>query len=614
MRLKGLAVSWQSGWPRWRPRSATERSGETRAIPCLAGSGISGRPRLTTPPERWNIAPKADPTDLVRLPGVHPLVVQLLANRGIVEPSHVASFLDGPNGQAHDAYLLEGMSEAVDRIERAIADREMIAVHGDFDADGVTATAVLVETLESFGAKVTHFIPQREDGYGFNVASLGALVEQGARLVVTVDCGISSAAEVEMAREHGLDVVVTDHHRVTGPLPEAVAVVNPRRPDCRYPYKALAGVGVAFKLAQALLGSQRVVDDRTPREVERSLLDLVAIGTIADVVPLNGENRVLACRGLAELNRTARPGLRELIRTSGHTLGQIDSWDISYVLGPRLNAAGRLGDAVSSYRLLTGGLEEAPELAQTLEAANLYRQQLTEEALSRAREQVRDQLPCAKLLIVASEDYRLGIVGLVAGRLTEEYNRPTVVLGIDGAEARGSARSIAAFDLAAALTTCQEFLTRFGGHARAAGFTVPLDKLGPFRERLLALAEDQLSDRDLSPQLEIDAELSLRTASWRLHREIDKLAPFGHENPSPLFLSRGLRVLDARVVGQTAPGHLRLLLGDGYARWNAIGFGFGELAANLSEVVDIAYHLEADTYRGGESLRLRLKGIRPTLG
>ncbi len=569
---------------------------------------------MSSQPDRWVVRPAADPADLVRLPGVNPLVVQLLLNRGVVGPAQVAAFLDGPSGQIHDPYLLQDMPEAVDRIARAISDGEPIVVYGDFDADGVTSTAVLVETLEVFGARVTPFIPQREDGYGLNVPSITSLAERGAKLVITVDCGISSAAEVEAARELGIDVVVTDHHRVTGPVPEAVAVVNPRRDGCTYPYKALAGVGVAFKLAQALLGETPVVDGRTPREVERSLLDLVAIGTIADVVPLQGENRVIAARGLVELNRTARPGLRELIRTSGLTPGQIDSWDISYVLGPRLNAAGRLGDAVSAYRLLTGSLGEATQLAQVLETANLSRQQLTEEALAMAREQVKDQLPSAKLLVVASEGYRPGIVGLVAGRLTEEYNRPSIVLGIDGSEARGSARSVADFDLAAALTECQEYLTRFGGHARAAGFTVPLEKLEPLRQRLLALAEARLAERDTSPKLDVDAEIALRTVSWRLYREISRLAPFGHENPNPLFLTRGLRVLDARAVGQIAPGHLRLALYDGFSRWNAIGFGLGELAAQLPEVVDIAYQIEADTYRGGESLRLKVRGIRPSIG
>lgn len=569
---------------------------------------------MSAQPDRWVVRPAADPTDLVRLPGVHPLVVQLLVNRGIVGPAQVASFLDGPSGPTHDPYLLQGMPEAVDRIAMAIADGEPIVVYGDFDADGVTSTAVLVEALEAFGARVTPFIPQREDGYGLNVPALTALAKRGTKLVITVDCGISSAAEVEAARDLGVDVVVTDHHRVTGQFPEAVAVVNPRREDCTYPFKALAGVGVAFKLAQALLGETPIVDGRTPREVERGLLDLVAIGTIADVVPLQGENRVFACRGLAELNRTARPGLRELIRTSGLTLGQIDSWDISYVLGPRLNAAGRLGDAVSSYRLLTGSLGEASQLAQVLETANLSRQQLTEEALALARQQVKEQLPYAKLLVVASEDYRPGIVGLVAGRLTEEYNRPAIVLGIDGSEARGSARSVADFDLAAALTECQEYLTRFGGHARAAGFTVPLEKLEPLRQRLLALAEAQLAERDVSPRLDVDAEIALRTVSWRLYREIARLAPFGHENPNPLFLTRGLRVIEARVVGQTAPGHLRLSLFDGFSRWNAIGFGLGELATCLPEVVDVAYQVEADAYRGGEALRLKVRGIRPTVG
>ena len=569
---------------------------------------------MISPPRRWTVAPRLSPERLTSIPGVHPLVVQILHNRGIREASEVESFLAGPDGWTGDPYTMKGVPEAVERLIRAIEARELVAVHGDFDADGLTATALLTEAFAALGARVVPFVPQREDGYGLNVKSLEALASRGVKLTVTVDCGISSPAEVAAAHEMGMDVVVTDHHRVTGALPGAVAVVDPRQPDCQYPFKALAGVGVAYKLAQALFARQMAATGRSFGDLERSLLDLVALGTVTDVVPLLGENRVLAIRGLAVLNQTTRPGLRELIRTSGLRPGEIDSWDISYALGPRLNAAGRLGDASASYRLLVGSADQAAELALALEDANRERQQVTEEMVARARQEVLGQLPGARLLLVAGPEYPHGILGLVAGRLSEEFARPVVVLGLDGEEARGSARSIPEFDLTAALRECRDLLVRFGGHARAAGFTVLRSKLEALRRRLVELAEEALADRDLDPTLPVDAELSLRKADLGLHREVQRLAPFGYENPAPLFLTRGLRVLEARTVGQYPPGHLRLTVHDGSRRWGAIAFGYGALASDLPPFVDLAYHLELDTWGGSSALRLRIRGLRPARG
>jgi len=569
---------------------------------------------LISPPRRWTVAPRLSPERLTSIPGVHPLVVQILHNRGVREASEVESFLAGSDGWTGDPYTMKGVPEAVERLVRAIEARELVAVHGDFDADGLTATALLTEAFGVLGARVVPFVPQREDGYGLNVKSLEALASRGVKLTVTVDCGISSPAEVAAAREMGMDVVVTDHHRVTGPLPDAVAVVDPRQPDCQYPFKALAGVGVAYKLAQALFIRQTAVTGRSFGDLERSLLDLVALGTVTDVVPLLGENRVLAIRGLAVLNQTTRPGLRELIRTSGLRLGEIDSWDISYVLGPRLNAAGRLGDANASYRLLVGSADQAAELALALEDANRERQQVTEEMVARARQEVLEQLPRARLLLVAGPEYPHGILGLVAGRLAEEFARPVVVLGLDGEEARGSARSIPEFDLTAALGECRDLLVRFGGHARAAGFTVLRSNLEALRRRLVELAEEALADRDLDPTLPVDAELSLRKADLGLYREVQRLAPFGYENPAPLFLTRGLRVLEARAVGQYPPGHLRLTVHDGSRRWGAIGFGYGALASDLPQLVDLVYNLELDTWGGSSALRLRIRGLQAARG
>ena len=567
---------------------------------------------MSGPARQWTVAPRLPAERTRRFPGLHPLIVQLLDNRAVRDEREVESFLAGPNGRTGDPYLLKGIPEAVERVGRSISSRELIAVYGDFDADGVTATVLMSEAIQALGGRVLPFIPQRDEGYGLNVKALESLARRGARLVVTVDCGVSSPIEVAAAHRMGVDVIVTDHHQVTGPVPEAVAVVNPRQADCPYPFKALAGVGVAFKLAQALVAELPILGQRSPEQLESSLLDLVALGTVADVVPLLGENRVLTCRGLVELNRTARPALQELIRVAGLRPGEIDSWDISYVLGPRLNAAGRLGDATASYRLLVATAGEANRLAAALENANRERQQLTEELLERARQEVLPQMPEAKLLLVAGPEYPPGILGLVAGRLAEEHYRPAFVIGIDGAEARGSARSIAEFDVAAALVECRDLLTRFGGHARAAGFTVPLDNLPSLRRRLLALAEERLADCHLEPTLLVDAELNLRGVNWRLYQDVRRLAPFGYENPTPLFLTRGLRVLAARAVGGNPPGHLRLTLSDGVRRWPAIGFGYGALAPDLPEVVDVVYQLEPDTWTGAQALQLRIRGLQPS--
>lgn len=562
----------------------------------------------------WQVAPRLPDDRLSGFPEAHPLVVQILHNRGVREPAEVESFLAGPLGRTGDPGSLRGVPEAVERISRAIAERERIAVYGDFDVDGVTSTALMTEAITAVGGWALPFIPKREDGYGLNVGALADLARRRVKLVVTVDCGISSPVEVAAARDLGIDVVITDHHRPTERLPDAAAVVDPRQPDCPYPFKCLAGVGVAFMVAQALFERLPAADGRSSEELERSLLDLVALGTVADVVPLLGENRVLACRGLAELNRTARPGLRELVRVAGLRLGEVGSDEIGYALGPRLNAAGRLGDPADSLRLLMSGDGEAPRLALALDRLNRERQQLTEDLLARARGDALGQLPDAKVLLIAGPEYRPGIVGLVAGRLADEFYRPAFVVGVEGEQARGSGRSIAEFDLAAALTECRDLLVRFGGHPRAGGFTVVADRIDDLKARLWQIAEERLAGVDLEPKLKVDAALDLRRVDWGLHQEIQRIAPFGYENPAPVFLTAGLRVVSSRVVGQSQPGHLRLALFDGARNWNAIGFGLGGLVRSFPErsVVDVVYHLDADGWEGGKALRLRVRGIRPS--
>ncbi len=409
------------------------------------------------------------------------------------------------------------MYQAVDRLLAAVRSRESIAVYGDFDTDGVTATALLVQTLSALGAQVRPYIPSRVDeGYGLNIDALRKLYRQGVRLVVTVDCGIRSIDEVEQA-SRGLDLIVTDHHTVGDELPPAVAVINPKQPGCVYPFKLLAGVGVAYKLAQGLLLAQKRLGPPATLVAE-DLLDLVALGTVADLVPLLGENRELVRRGLNKLKNSPRPGVEALMADAGLRRGSVDATAIGFRLGPRLNAAGRIDTAMLAYDLLTSTEPlETRELAGQLGRLNQRRQELTEKTVAQAEAQVQALDPNAYLYLVASKEFLPGIVGLAASRLTEAYYRPSVVVEMGAEESRGSCRSIPEFHITDALDECKDLLVRHGGHAAAAGFTVETGKLDALRERLQAIAAEKLSEVELRPALEIDLELPLEEVSWATH-------------------------------------------------------------------------------------------------
>lgn len=562
----------------------------------------------------WQIAPPAPANHLARFPQLSPLIVQLLYNRGITAPLDVRDFLAGARPE-DNPFRLKGMNEAVTRLRQAIRQGELVAIYGDFDADGVTATALLVETLSALGARVKPYIPHRVDeGYGLNTEALHQLASEGVKVVVTVDCGIRSIEEVNYGRKLGLDIIITDHHSVGEEVPPALAVINPKQPDCRYPFKDLAGVGVAFKLAQALLRANRRVPV-TKGEVsvnEEDLLDLTALGTVADLAPLLGENRSLVKRGLERLNAAERLGLRAMIAQAGLKLGQIDAATIGFILGPRLNAAGRMDDAATSYELLTcRSPDQAANLAQELEELNRRRQRLTLEALERAQEQAPMADESQKLLFVAGEDFPSGIVGLVAGRLTEEFYRPSLVVELGPEESRGSARSIPEFNITAALDQCSGLLVKYGGHAAAAGFTVANDNLEALQERLKELAAEQLEGVELTPTLLIDAEVELSEMDWATQALLTQLEPCGYANPAPLLLSRRAIVRDARAVG-TDGGHLKLSLSDGQARWGAIAFRQGQWAGQLPPHIDVVYSLEINEWRGEKQLQLNVKDLRPS--
>jgi single-stranded-DNA-specific exonuclease len=539
--------------------------------------------------------------------------VQILYHRNIRQPEQIRAFMS-QEAPLHDPFLLQGMDVAVARIARAIRDGERIAVYGDFDADGVTATALLTQTLQALGAIVAPYIPRRVDeGYGLNTGALDSLAERGANLIVTVDCGIRSLTEVAHSNRLGLDIIVTDHHSVGPKLPPALTVINPKQPGCQYPFKGLAGVGIAFKLAQALLQTVAAPENGTQALHEEHLLDLVALGTVADIVPLIDENRSLVQRGLRELNAPKRQGLQSLLASAGVRPGRANSTAIGFMLGPRINAAGRLQSAMLAYHLLmTRDPERASHYASQLNHMNQERQRLTIEATEQARTQVLDGADGVPYLLFAvSPSFKSGIVGLVASNLTEEFYRPSIVVEQGDEESRASCRSIPEFHITHALDTCAELLERHGGHKMAAGLTVRNENLPSLQERLQAIARQELAVADLVPKLQIDAELTLGPDLYALYNQLALLEPFGEGNPEPVFVSRELRVGQQRAVGADSQ-HLRLTVRDGEAWWNAIAFRRGDEAGQLPEWIDLAYHLDMNEWHGQKHLQLVVQDWRPS--
>lgn len=565
---------------------------------------------------RWIIAPPVPPVHLAQFSSLPPLLVQLLYNRGVRSAADVAAFLH-PTIDDANPFLLTGMADAVSRIRQAVRRNEPIAIYGDYDVDGVTATALLVQTLRALGADVRPYIPHRvEEGYGLNMTAMENLTRTKTRLVVTVDCGVRSVQEVAYARQLGIDVIITDHHSLGPALPEACAIINPRQPAAqtartRYPFDELAGVGLAFRLAQALLRAERQVPVRrgdAPLPDEQDLLDLVALGTVADVVPLRGENRALVWHGLQQINAARRPGIRAMLAEAGLTPGAVTAYHIGYVLGPRLNAAGRLANAIAAYNLLMAETEEEAEaLARELGERNRERQELTRELVSKAQAQVLSE-GVGPILIVAGEEYLAGVVGLVASRLADTFYRPAVVVEWGESQSKGSARSIPEFHITQALDGCAELLIKHGGHAAAAGFTIDNAAWEQFTAQLRQIAAAQLASVELTPQLEVDAVIPLAQADWATAAMLEEMEPVGHANPRPCFVSRNVMVRQFSVVGNN---HLRLTLSDGRIVINGIAFGQGAWASHMPPRIDVAYNLAVDEWNNERRLQLHVQDLRP---
>ena len=550
----------------------------------------------------WRLYPPVTP-EFARAIGLPQVVAQVLYNRGLSTPEEASAFLEGPPEPFHSPNLLPQMAPAVARLARAIESGEVIGVFGDFDADGVTATAILAQGLEALGAKVTPYIPHRvSEGHGLNIEAVQALKHSGVSVIVTVDCGVSSRREVEFAADLGLDVIITDHHAPPPTLPPALAIIDPKIPGVAYPFKELTGAGLAFKLVQGLY---RHLNKEWPQE----LLALAAIGTVADLGPLQGENRTIVKAGLLQLQRTRSPGLNALYRRARLSPNVIDSESISFLIAPRLNAAGRLQHAISSYRLLTtASASEADDLAETVEGFNVERRRNTEAACRKALDLVKPDEP---IILLADEEFAPGISGLVASRMVDAFHKPTVVMALEGNLARASARSILAFNVIAAFEECRPLFQRFGGHSMAAGFVMDRANLEKLQEKLTAIARETLGDSQPIPVLKIDAEAHPTDLMGETYRSLAALEPFGFGNPKPVFLARHIKIQQASRVGREGK-HLKLGLWDGRASWAAFAFRQGERQLPEDGYLDVAYSFSVNSWKGRRTIELKVADLRPS--
>ena len=554
----------------------------------------------------WHIAEQIPPDVDRALQRFPPLLRQILHNRSYDSEDEALKYLEARPPQGNQPENLLGLAAAVDRIRHAIRHQERIAIYGDYDADGVTAAALLTQALRRLEADVRPYIPNRfDEGYGLNNEALDVLRDEGVRLVITVDCGMRSNREAEHAREIGLDLIITDHHTPGVEELPAIAVINPKQPGDAYPDKNLAGVGIAYKLACALLGETEGVG-------AEEFLDLVALGTVTDLASLTGENRFLVREGIKWLRQPRRQGVYSLINVAQVAAQQITAEAISFILGPRLNAAGRLDSAMAALELLLATeISEAAGLAQILDNHNRERQQLTRQIQTQAEQIALEKDPQALLLFAVDESFNPGVVGLAASRLTEQYYRPAIVAHRGDEFTRGSCRSIPEFHITQALDRCADLLVRHGGHSAAAGFTVRNEHLDELKQRLVEIAQEQLGQQDLRPRLKADAVVPLSEMRPDLLPMLAWLQPTGIGNPPAVFVSQNLKVLRSKTVGKDG-AHLKLTVSDGRITYDAIAFRQGHWQANMPAYVDLMYQLEVNEYNGQRVLQLNVRDLKPS--
>jgi len=549
--------------------------------------------------------------DLSRTLGIRSVTAALLFARGMAATSDAKLFLSPSLSAMHDPFLLKGMQTAVNRLLMALKRGETVCIYGDYDVDGITGTALLVSFLRQVGLECSYFIPNRfDDGYGLNEESLKRIVATGATLIMSIDCGITSLMEAVFCKQAGVDLIILDHHTPGKLIPDATAVVNPLQPGCLYPFKMLAGVGVAFNLLVAMRSQMRqvgmFVHDQEPDL--RECLDLVALGTIADVVPLIGQNRIYAYYGLQRLENSHRAGITALKKVAG-IKGAVSCGQVGFRLAPRLNAAGRMESAVPGVDLiLNTDPEECAVIADELDAANAERQSIERGILEQAIAMVdgSGNYPACRSIVLASTNWHQGVIGIVASRLTERYHRPTILIAInEQGKAKGSGRSIAGFHLLEALTLCSEYLENFGGHRYAAGVGILQENIDVFAAAFETASVRIMGNLDLLPLLDIDAEVCPADVDLALVDELNRIEPFGAGNPEPTLMMRGVTALERLVVGD---GHLKLRLSAGGKIFNAIAFRQADCPTD--GLLDIAFFPEANVWNNSTTLQLRIKAIR----
>jgi len=541
---------------------------------------------------------------------ISPILARLLINRGTKEALSARRFLKADLKDLRDPYLFQDMEKAVDKILKVINNNERILIYGDYDVDGLTSVALLFSILKELTTNLYYYIPNRfQEGYGLNEEAIDIAFKNNFKLIITVDCGISSICEIEKANNYGIDVIVIDHHQPQKDLPSAVAIINPKC-DINYPFKELAGVGVSFKVAQALylkLGKNQ--DDLL------NLLDYVALGSIADSVPFIDENRILIKHGIKMLNQTKKEGLKALITESGVNYGNLGTKEVNFFLAPRINAAGRLGDSKLALELLLTDSEyKAEYLSRKLNEINKCRKEIGDNILREARKlasvQVKEE--DNKVLVLASENWNQGVIGIIASRLADEFNRPTIVISKKDEIAKGSGRSIDGFHLYNVLELCQDILINFGGHKLAAGITIRSNKIPEFKSRINEISQNFIKEDDLSPELKIDARISLGNINFGLVKDINILEPFGIGNPQPVFCSYKNTISNWKLVGEKGQ-HLKLRIKEKNRTLEGIGFKLSRLGNQIfseNKVVDLAFNIELNKWNGMENVQLNIKDIK----
>jgi len=556
----------------------------------------------------WKLSPRSPlVSQLVAEAKVTPLQATLLVNRGLTDIPAIGKFLFPRLSQMMDPMRMKGMAEAIDAIVLAMEERRKVTVYGDYDADGLTATALLSTFLSHLGISVATYVPDRlNEGYGLNEKAVKQIGEKGTGLIITVDCGISNEREVTLAKTLGMDVVITDHHLLPPRFKAQCPVVNPHQPGCSFPFKDLSGVGLSFFLAVGLRGALRKrgwFKFRTEPDL-RDYLDLAALGTMADRVPLLGQNRILVSAGVTRMAQSIWPGIRAIMNVAGVGATEVSSDDLAYRVAPRLNAPGRMGDSLMGLRVLMAESQsEADVLANMVDAANLRRRTLEQDIFEQARSMIDDRMDGRRTILLSSEHWHTGVLGIVASRLVDRYHRPVMMAAIQDGLAVGSGRSIEGFDLYGAMKRISGCFNKFGGHYHAAGFTLKASGLGKLGEDFETEAKKVLHPEDLIPGITVDSELLFKNVTMNVVNQINALAPFGEGNREPVFMARSVKVFDSRIVGDR---HLKLRLGQGEQVLDAIGFGLGSHHPLKGTSIDLLFTPEINRWQGTESVQLKI--------